>query len=333
MRWRVIFGGAAGLASALLWSASLAIYQPFMQPQGFFTDPTTGDTYPHLGGNNTYWPRDMRQLAILVAFAAVVLLGSATRRAIAVGAIGSGIWIAADLVLDRFDVGGNAAFAVLAAAGALWFALTAFVATRAGHAAAPPVYRTVAATATVVLASAAMLVTTPWDEPVSAPDQVRVENALSMLQIGLTITAFVVAIGIAGFRRRSPVFVGVAAVGTALAALYPNEGLGILGVLVLTVGGVLTVSAADAWEKLLMLASATVVAIVPVGVSFVLISSVVGTAMTSIAGNPAINSADMDVSTALAALVTGVLSGLLVYAFERPAPAQPADSAAHVAYN
>ena len=69
----------AGVAGALFWAVSLAIYQPRMEPTGFFTDPTTGEPYPNLASNNTYWPRDIRQLAILLAVAAVILIGRARR--------------------------------------------------------------------------------------------------------------------------------------------------------------------------------------------------------------------------------------------------------------
>ena len=51
---RMLAGTVAGVAAAVIWAVSLAVYQPFMQPTGYFTDPATGQAYPNLGGNNTY---------------------------------------------------------------------------------------------------------------------------------------------------------------------------------------------------------------------------------------------------------------------------------------
>jgi drug/metabolite transporter (DMT)-like permease len=53
MSWRTMLGACCGVVAAVVWAVSLAIYQPFMQPDGFWTDPATGETYPEIGSNNT----------------------------------------------------------------------------------------------------------------------------------------------------------------------------------------------------------------------------------------------------------------------------------------
>jgi hypothetical protein len=320
------------MVAAAVWALSLAVYQPFMEPHGFWTDSSTGESYPNLGSNNTYWPRDMRQLAILLAFGAVILICHATRRGIAVGAIGTGVWLAADLVLDRFDATG---LPVLLGAGLAWFAVTAFVAVRTPSTAAPQLVRTVCATATALLAPAAMVVTTPWDEPVTDPAQVRVENALSILQIGLAAVALAVAVGIAGVAVRSLAFVGLAGVGIALAAIWPNSTVGTVGTVVTAMAAALAASTAAA-NRLLMLAVTAAAVVIPFTVALVVLGAaqLVGELMTQAAGNPAINSADSDVSLAFTGLALGVALGFISHGFGRPLPPpDTADSAVDVAYN
>jgi hypothetical protein len=326
MRLRFLAGGLAGLAAAVIWSVTLAVYQPLMEPHGVWKDPSTGAAYPVLGDNNTYWPRDIRQLALLLAFASIVLICSASRRGVIVGALGAGLWFAADLVLDRLDA---TALVPLMIAAIVWFGSVAAVAARGAPVPAAPVVRTVVATITAVLAPAAMIVTTPWDEPVTDPDRVRIENALSILQIGLVVLALAVAVGIAGVTARSLTFVGVAGIGATLGALAPYQTLGTVGVLAMAVAAVLAVSTA-APSRLAMLGVTTAAAVLPFTMLLVIVSSVAGTFMTWVAANPAVNSADTDMSLALAGLGMGVLFGFVNHAFGRPVlPPQPAP----VAYN
>jgi drug/metabolite transporter (DMT)-like permease len=83
-----------------------------------------------LGGNNTYWPRDIRQLAILLAFAGVILICRARLRGVVAGAIATIGWLGADLWLDRVDVAGRSAATWLAVGGVAVFAAAAVVAAR-----------------------------------------------------------------------------------------------------------------------------------------------------------------------------------------------------------
>jgi hypothetical protein len=80
MIWRTVVGGLSGLLGSLVWAVSLAIYQPLMQPTGFWTDSVSGVRSPILAANNTYWPRETRQLGILLAFGAAAPAGGASSR-------------------------------------------------------------------------------------------------------------------------------------------------------------------------------------------------------------------------------------------------------------
>jgi hypothetical protein len=68
-RWVTIAGGVLGLVGSIFWAVSLAIYQQLMEPSGFWV-AADGRRYPYLAENNTYWPREIRQLALLLALAA-----------------------------------------------------------------------------------------------------------------------------------------------------------------------------------------------------------------------------------------------------------------------
>ena len=201
--WRTMLGACCGVVGAVIWAVSLAIYQPFMQPDGFWTDPATGEQYPEIGSNNTYWPRDIRQLAILLAFIGVVLICRANVRGILAAAVGTAAWIGVDLALDRFDVSGGTTAVWLVVGGAAGFAVIAVVARFVSRPANPgpssrgicwPPSRRCAATVTV-------LITTPWQEPVTNPDQVQVENALSLLKVGLVLMFAAVALALLPLAR------------------------------------------------------------------------------------------------------------------------------------
>src|SRR5215468_9077025 len=123
--WRIIVGGLCGVTGAVIWALSLAVYQQRMEPVGSFTDLSTGQTYLNLASNNTYWPRETRHMAILLAFAGVAVICRAGARGLAAGAVGSAVWLAADPWLDRIDVDGATAAWWLSAAGIVGFAVTA----------------------------------------------------------------------------------------------------------------------------------------------------------------------------------------------------------------
>jgi hypothetical protein len=331
---RMLAGWAAGVAAAVVWAVSLAIYQPFMEPTGFFTDPNTGQAYQNLGGNNTYWPRDIRQIAILLAFAAAILIAGTARRAIVTAAAGTVVWLGADLVLDRFDVAGGVTAAVLAVAGAAWFTGVALAAGR-GRTETPLRYGV--ATAAGVLGAMVLLLQTPWDEPVTQPDQVRAENALTLFQVGLIAIAFLVAIGLIGPTQqpwRVAALVAAGAAGTTLAAKWPYQGWGMLGLFAVAVAATVMPLAARGTRpaRLASLGAAAAAVAFPAVMIMFIPSTLLGSAMTAVAGSPAINSADTDLSTALLGLGAAVLAALLSYLFGRDT-ALASDRETGLAYN
>lgn len=340
--WHTIVGALSGITAAVAWALCTAIYQPFTQPHGYWTDSSTGQTFPNLGGNNTYWPREIRHLAILLAFGGVILICRANLRGIVTGAIATFGWLGADMWLDRINMAGNSAAAWLAVAGIATFVPTMVVATRLSrNEARTALARHLAAAVAAVLAATTMLVTTPWDEPVTNPDQVGVENALSMLKAALVVMFVATAIGLVADRltaaraRRVAAFVAVAALAAGLATTLYGP-LGAIGLISLLVSATLAVAAARDVPgiRLLPAAVACAVALPPAALILYVAGSVVGNAMTSLAGNPPINSADSDLSMAFAGLALGLLLASISYVGTRPArqPDSPAgDSGSAVA--
>ncbi|MFE9688981.1 hypothetical protein [Micromonospora sp. NPDC005806] len=326
--WQTIVGALSGVTGVAIWALATAIYQPLMQPDGFWTDSSTGQAFPEVGSNNTYWPRDIRQLAILLAFGGVILICRANVRGIVAGAIAMIGWLGVDIWLDRIDVAGGSTATWLAVAGIAVFSTTAVVAARvsAGQG-GPPLARHLSAAVTAVLATATMVVTTPWDEPVTNPDQIQVENGLSMLKAGLVAMFIATAIGLVAVQltavrtRRVATFVVVAALAAWLATAShgPLLPVGLIGMPV-----AVTIAVAAAREvpliRLLPIAIACCVALLPAMIILYIAGSALGSAMTSLADNPPINAADTDLSIAFTGLVLGLLLASISYVMTLPAP-------------
>ncbi len=315
--WTTIVGGACGTAAALVWAVSLAVYQPFMQPRGVQA----------VAENNTYWPRDIRQLAILLAIASVVLIAGAGSRVLLVAGGSAIAWLAADLWLDRVDAAGWLTALWLAVAAAAWFGATALAAVRlgAGEKRGELAGYLVAATA-AVLAAFTTVVTTPWDEPVTQPDRVRVEDALTVLKWTLVVSFALAAIALIAHRltaRRAGVLAafGALAAVVAVPAAYGYGPLSALGLFAMPVLAALAVAASrDApTRRLIGTAFPGFVAVLTVLLPLRFISTGIGAALTSLAHNPPVNSADSDAPLALVGLVIGVMLALVTYAATRPA--------------
>ncbi|MGR6321172.1 hypothetical protein Q2K19_19900 [Micromonospora soli] len=324
--WPTIVGALSGATGVVIWALATAIYQPRMQPDGFWTDSSTGQTFPEVGSNNTYWPRDIRQLALLLALGGLILICRANVRGVVAGAMAMIGWLGADIWLDRIDVAGGATATWLAVGGIAMFSTTAVVAARvsAGQG-GPPLARHLSAAVAVVLAAATMVVTTPWDEPVTNPAQVQVENALSMLKAGLVAMFVATAIGLIAVQltavriRRVGAFVMVAALAAWLAA--GNGPLLAVGLIGMPVAATLAVAAARDVPliRLLPVGIACGVVLLPAMIILYIAGSAVGRAMTSLADNPPINAADTDLSIAFTGLVLGLLLAWISHVLTLPA--------------
>ena len=323
-------GALAGVAAAVVWAVCLAIYQPRMEPTGFWIDTSTGQAYPEIAGNNTYWPRDIRQLAILLAVAAVILLGRARWTAAVAALVLGGVWFVADLGLDRLDVAGAAAAGWLAASAVLGFAVASAVG--AGRSAGPPqpLLARMVAMAAAVLAAVTMIVQTPWDEPLTDPAEVRIENALTLTQVVLVLALAAAAVGLVSLsatrllRPALTITVAVAAA-WALTAFGRYDFFTFWAVAIV---GALGVAAADLpWGRLLGVLGTLAVGAFPGLLAFYLGGVIAGQAMTSVAANPPVNSADTDLSLTAGGLLLAAMFGLLVEATRRVrAVEQRADS-------
>jgi hypothetical protein len=335
-KWRTAVGTLCGVGAAAVWAVSLAVHQPFMQPHGSWTDPSTGVSYPATGSNNTYWPRELRQLAILLAGLSVILICRAHRRGVLVAVGGVACWLGVDLLLDRADVHGTVTALALACGGAVAFVVLAAAARWLSTAdAGSAVLAHFAATLAAVLGALTLIVTTPWDEPVTEPRLVLAENSLSLLKAGLVVMFVAVALGTVPLRRiaRVAVLAGLAAL-AAWPATAMYGPLGALGLVGLPIAAALAVAAVRdvTLPRLLGTAVLGVIVLVPGAVVLYFVGTWVGGAMTSLAGNPAINSADSDLSLAFVALVLGSVLAAVNWAMTREATARspvmmPADDA------
>ncbi len=308
-------GGLAGVVGAVTWAVSLALYQPFMQPHGMFTDPDNGQVLPRLASNNTYWPRDIRQVAILLAAVGVVVIAGPRLRALLTAGVWTAGWLAADLWLDRLDVSGRPTALWLAVAAVAGLAVTTLVATRlaAGRAVRPGAAYLLAGVA-LMLAAATTVVSAPWDEPVTRPDQVRVEDVLTGLKLALVVMLVAAAVALLApllTASRARLFAGFLAL--AALAVWPATTaygpLGALGLVGMPVAASLAVATArtDSPGRLLAVAVVCGLLLIPSGVILLVAGTAVSAAMTSIAHNPPVNSADTDLSLALAGLLIGLL--------------------------
>lgn len=320
-------GWLAGVVGAVIWAVSLAIYQPFMEPRGVWISPDTGEVFPPVAGNNTYWPRDVRQLAILLACAGIIVICRARVWATFIGVVTAVIWGGVDLWLDRIDVGGQAMAAWLAVAGVIGFSLTVAVAARvsAGHARRELTQHLAAGTA-VQLAVVALLVTTPWSEPLTDRDVVGVERALSLFKVSLVVMFIVIAVGLiadqfdAAATALVAFFVGLAALAAWLATT--SYGLvGLVGLFGVPVAASLVVAATRPVPRfrLVGVALASAALLLPAAGLLYFVGSAVGATMTALASNPPVNAADIDLSYTFVGLVIGLLLASTSYLVTHPA--------------
>ena len=253
-----------------------------MEPNGFFTDTETGHLYPSVASNNTYWPREIRDMAILLGFAGVAVICRAGGRGLAIGGVGAVLWLGADLWLDRVDVDGRTAAWWLGAAGILGFAVTAGVAAwlsrgRPGTAR----LRYLAVGMLPLLAALTTSISTPWDEPVTDPDRVHIDNAVTVFKILLVDMLLVGIVGLVvdGLTRpRAWWFAAMLAIVLLVAGLTigSNGQADSIGPMVLFAAGLITVAAArDIPRTTLMVVAGTAVLMSPIVILGVVVAAII----------------------------------------------------------
>ncbi|MBQ0994556.1 hypothetical protein KBX08_31320 [Micromonospora sp. H61] len=96
-------------AAVVLWAYGMTTWQPLTEPLGPWSE--------HLPGNNAYWARDLRFMAIMAVPPGLVLAGRGQMRWSGPAVVLGGCWVAADVAIDRADPIGSDATVLLAVAG------------------------------------------------------------------------------------------------------------------------------------------------------------------------------------------------------------------------
>ncbi|MET7372367.1 hypothetical protein [Micromonospora arida] len=305
-------------AAVALWAYGMTTWQPLTEPLGPWSES--------LPGNNAYWARDLRFMAIMAVPLGLVLAGRGQVRWSGPAVVLGGCWIAADVAVDRADPIGLDATVLLAVAG---YAVLGVVAALLlwWERAAPQTREpgTTPAAARRVLTGAACVagVLTLVAAGIESPTDREPELNQGALATAALLVALAVGAALAAAPARTRARVGLA-VGLTVAALLgvglvraaaPGERLlpeAALGAVLLT--GV-TLLAWDWpggrpiwWHHALAALIAfvgPVVFLVATAVPMMLLLPI-GAAFTALAGNSPINAADSDLLVSLVGLLAGL---------------------------
>ncbi|MEW2142442.1 hypothetical protein AB0869_06450 [Micromonospora vinacea] len=327
-------------AAVVLWAYGMTTWQPLTEPFGPWSE--------HLPGNNAYWARDLRFLAIMAVPLGLVLAGRGQVRWSGPAVVLGGCWIAADVAVDRADPIGVDATVLLAGAGCAVLAVVAAILLWWERAtlpqrerAAPPAGEpdtqsarepgATPATDRRVLTGAACVagVLTLVAAGMESPTDREPELNQGALATAALLVAVAVGAALAAAPARTRARVGLAA-GLAVAAaigvglvraVAPGERLlseAVLGAVLLT--GV-TLLAWDWpggrpiwWHHALAALIALVgplLFLMSTAISMVLMLPI-GAAFTELAGNSPINAADSDLLVSLAGLLAGLFMAVLL---------------------
>ncbi|MEV4762033.1 hypothetical protein AB0J89_05300 [Micromonospora chokoriensis] len=303
-------------AAVVLWAIGVTVWQPLTEPLGPWSE--------RLPGNNAYWARDLRFMAIVAVTLGLVVAGRGQVRWSGPAVVLGGLWIAADVAVDRADPVGTEATVLLAVGGCAVLGVFAAVLLWRERGTPSAVDRralTGAACVAGVLVAVAAGIESPTDrEPELNQGGLATAALLVVLAVGAALAAA---------PERSRARVGLAAglavvclLGVGLVRAVPpgSRILPELAVWTVLLTGV-TVLAWDwpggrpVWRHhalaalaalvgplaLLLVTAVTMMVLVPIGATF-----------TELAGNSPINSADSDVLVSLAGLLAGLGMALLL---------------------
>ncbi|WP_405426881.1 hypothetical protein [Micromonospora sp. NBC_00617] len=316
MRFARPVGLLLGAVAVLLWAVGMAVWQPLTEPIGPWSE--------QLPGNNAYWARDLRFVAIAAIVLGLLLAGRGQLRWGAPAVVLGGLWIAADVAIDRADPAGTGSTVLLAVYGAAVLGVLAAVLVWRDRGRAPTTDRRVltgAACVAGVLAVVAAGIESPTDRE---PELTPAAFVTGVLLVALTV---VVALAAAPARTRGRrlLAVGLGAVaigGVALVRAVPPGPriLPMIGLGAVLLTGV-TLLAWDwpggrpVWWQHALAGLAALVGPVPmllVAAVAMMMLLPIGAAFTALAGNSPINSADSDVLLSLAGLLAGLGMALLL---------------------
>ncbi|MEU7917395.1 hypothetical protein [Micromonospora zamorensis] len=340
MRFARPVGLLLSAAAVVLWAYGVTVLQPLTEPIGPWSE--------NLPGNNAYWARDLRFMAIMAVAVGLVLAGRGHLRWSRSAVLLGGCWVAADVAIDRVDpigvratvllaVGGCAVLGALAAT--LWRRERRAPSAQGGEApeaaergapsaverGAPSAAERKTLTGAACVAGVLTLVAAGIESPTDREPELN-QGALATAAL-LVVLAVGAALAAAPARTRARV--GLAA-GLAVAALV---GVGLvravgpgtrllpetaLGAVLLT--GV-TLLAWDwpggrpIWRHHALAALAAVLG----PVAFLLATAIlmmillpIGATFTELAGNSPINAADSDLLVSLCGLLSGLAMALLL---------------------
>lgn len=311
-------------AAVVLWAYGVTVLQPLTEPIGPWSES--------LPGNNAYWARDLRFLAIMAVAIGLVLAGRGhlrwSRPAVALG----GLWVAADVAIDRTDPIGVDVTVLLAVSGCAVLGVLAAV-LRWRERATPPAREhgtpsaverkalTGAACVAGVLALVAAGIESPTDrEPELNQGALATAALLVVLAVGAALAAAPARtrarVGLAaGLVVAALLGVGLARAAPPGSRLLPEVALGAVLLTGVTLLAWDWPSGRPIWWHH---ALAALVAVVGPTV-FLLATAIpimillpIGATFTRLAGNSPINAADSDVLISLFGLLSGLAVSLLL---------------------
>ncbi|MET8122992.1 hypothetical protein [Micromonospora sp. NPDC005189] len=303
-------------AAVVLWAVGMTVWQPLTEPIGPWSE--------RLPGNNAYWARDLRFVAIVAVVLGLMLAGRGQLRWSGPAVLLGGLWVAADVAIDRADPIGVDATVLLAVGGCAVLGVLAAVLLWRERGKPPTADRrtlTGAACVAGVLVVVAAAIESPTDRE---PELNQGALATSALLVALTIAAALTAAP-ARTRARCGLAAGLAVaalfgVGLIRAAAPGSRLLPELALWAVLLTGV-TLLAWDwpgdrpVWRHHALAALAALVgpyALLVVAAIVMVLVLPIGATLTALAGNSPINSADSDLLSSLAGLVAGLGMALLL---------------------
>ncbi|MEU8127673.1 hypothetical protein AB0B68_10695 [Micromonospora sp. NPDC049049] len=332
MRFARPVGLILSAAAVALWAYGMTTWQPLTEPLGPWSE--------HLPGNNAYWARDLRFMAIMAVPLGLVLAGRGQMRWSGPAVVLGGCWIAADVAVDRADLIGVGATVRLAVAG---YAVLGVVAAlllwweravppmgepdteSARERGATPATNRRVLTGAACVAGVLTLVAAGMESPTDREPELH-QGALATAAL---LVALAVGAALAAAPARTRVRVGLAAGLTVVAVLgvgwvratapgtrlLPEAALGavlLTGVTLLAWDwpGGRPIWRHHALAALIALVG-PVVFLVATAISMMILMPI-GAAFTALAGNSPINSADSDLLVSLVGLLAGLGMAVLL---------------------
>ncbi|GGO01803.1 hypothetical protein [Micromonospora parathelypteridis] len=316
MRFARPVGLLLSAAAVVLWAIGMTVLQPLTEPIGPWSE--------NLPGNNAYWARDLRFMAIMAVTLGLVLAGRGQLRWSGPAVLLGGCWVAGDVAIDRSDPTGVEATVLLAVGGcAVLGVLAAFLLWQ--DRGTPPATDRKALTGAACVAGVLTLVAAGIESPTDREPELN-QGALATAAL-LVVLAVGAALAAAPQRSRARVGLaaGLAVVAVLGAALVRADPPGERALQELALGTVLltgvTLVAWDwpggrpIWRHHALAALAALVG----PAAFLLATAIpmmillpIGAAFTALAGNSPINAADSDLLISLCGLLSGLAMALLL---------------------